>query len=107
MSGPLKLKKANPQRLRSPGLSEAWLQQQIAADPTFLGFGGLTVFQEEKTQPAGGRIDFIMSDALNAGLEASDKRQASIQMFLKPEQIKQHPSPISDVLKAAEQWSHR
>ncbi|WP_210347635.1 hypothetical protein [Bradyrhizobium diazoefficiens] len=65
MSGPLKLKKANPQRLRSLGLSEAWLQQQIAADPTLLGLGDLTVFQREKTQPTGGRIDFIMSDALN------------------------------------------
>lgn len=60
-----KLKKANPQRLRSLGLSEPWLQQQIAADPSLLGLGDLTVFQREKTQPSGGRIDFIMSDALN------------------------------------------
>ncbi|WP_315757390.1 hypothetical protein [Bradyrhizobium sp. SZCCHNRI2007] len=60
-----KLRKANPQRLRSLGLSEAWLQQQIAADPSLLGLGDLTVFQREKTQPTGGRIDFIMSDALN------------------------------------------
>jgi hypothetical protein len=61
----LKLRRANPQRLRSLGLSEAWLQQQIAADPSLLGLGDLTVFQREKTQPTGGRIDFIMSDALN------------------------------------------
>ena len=65
MSGSLKLKKANPQRLRTLGLSEAWLQEQIAADPSLLGLGDLTVFQREKTQPTGGRIDFIMSDALN------------------------------------------
>jgi hypothetical protein len=65
MSGGLRLKKANPQRLRSLGLSEVWLQQQIAADPSLLGLGELTVFQREKTQPTGGRIDFIMSDALN------------------------------------------
>jgi hypothetical protein len=65
MSGMLKLRKANPQRLRSLGLSEVWLQQQIAADPSVLGLGDLTVFQREKTQPTGGRIDFIMSDALN------------------------------------------
>lgn len=65
MSGLLKLRKANPQRLRSLGLGEVWLQQQIAADPSLLGLGDLTVFQREKTQPTGGRIDFIMSDALN------------------------------------------
>lgn len=65
MSGLLRLKKANPQRLRSLGLNEVWLQQQIAADPSLLGLGELTVFQREKTQPTGGRIDFIMSDALN------------------------------------------
>lgn len=65
MNNLVKLRKANPQRLRSMGLSEAWLQQQIAADPSLLGLGDLTVFQREKTQPTGGRIDFIMSDALN------------------------------------------
>lgn len=65
MSGLLKLRKATPQRLRSLGLSEIWLQQQIAADPSLLGLGELTVFQREKTQPTGGRIDFIMSDAPN------------------------------------------
>ena len=65
MTGLLKLQKALPQRLKSLGLSEAWLQQQIAADPSLLGLGELTVFQREKTQPTGGRIDFIMSDAPN------------------------------------------
>jgi hypothetical protein len=65
MTGLLKLRKAIPQRLRSLGLSETWLQHQIAADPSLLGLGELTVFQREKTQPTGGRIDFIMSDALN------------------------------------------
>jgi hypothetical protein len=65
VSGPLKLRRSNPQHLRALGLSEAWLQQQIAGDPSLLGLGDLTVFQHEKTQPTGGRIDFIMSDALN------------------------------------------
>ncbi|MCS3764970.1 hypothetical protein [Bradyrhizobium centrosematis] len=65
MNGILKLKKAHPQRLKSLGLGEVWLQQQIASDPSLLGLGDLTVFQREKTQPTGGRIDFIMSDAPN------------------------------------------
>jgi hypothetical protein len=42
-----------------------------------------------------------------AGLEAEGKGQTSIQMFLRPEQVKQHPGPIGEVLRAAEQWSYR
>lgn len=65
MSGFLKLRKAVPQRLKSLGLSEAWLQKQIADDPSLLGLGELTVFQKEKVQPTGGRIDFVLSDEPN------------------------------------------
>lgn len=65
MTNLLKMRKALPQRLKSLGLGEVWLQQQIATDPSLLGLGELTVFQREKTQPTGGRVDFIMSDALN------------------------------------------
>ncbi|QOZ79914.1 hypothetical protein XH83_33760 [Bradyrhizobium sp. CCBAU 53351] len=65
MSGFLKLRKAAPQRLKSLGLSESWLQKQIAEDPSLLGLGELTVFQKEKVQPTGGRIDFVLSDEPN------------------------------------------
>lgn len=58
----LKLKKAQPERLRSLGLDEAWLQDQIARDPSLLGFGELDVIKKEKKQRAGGRIDFVMAD---------------------------------------------
>jgi hypothetical protein len=58
----LRMKKALPERLRSLGLDEAWLQDQIARDPSLLGFGELDVINKEKRQPTGGRIDFVMAD---------------------------------------------
>lgn len=61
----LKLKKASPQRLRALGLNEAWLQQQVLADPSLLGLGDLHVIQREKIQLSGGRIDFLMADFEN------------------------------------------
>jgi len=60
--GTLKLRKAAPESLRTLGLDESWLQQQISQDPSLLGFGDLHLIQREKIQPAGGRIDFLMSD---------------------------------------------
>lgn len=61
----LKLQKINPQSLRSLGLNEAWLQQQILDDPSLLGFGDLQVIKRERIQASGGRIDFLMADFEN------------------------------------------
>ncbi len=56
------LNKVKPVRLREVGLDEAWLQKQIAGDTSLLGLGELHLIQREKSQPTGGRIDFLMSD---------------------------------------------
>jgi hypothetical protein len=58
----LKLRKALPERLRSLGLDESWLQKQIAQDTSLLGLGELDLVKREKIQPKGGRIDFLMAD---------------------------------------------
>jgi hypothetical protein len=58
----LKLRKALPERLRSLGLDESWLQKQIAQDTSLLGLGELDLVKREKIQPRGGRIDFLMAD---------------------------------------------
>src|SRR5437016_14601854 len=58
----LKLRKAVPEPLRSIGLDERWLQDQIKQDPSLLGLGEVQIIQSERTQPTGGRIDFLMSD---------------------------------------------
>ncbi len=59
----LELKKVAPVELRSVGLDERWLQDQIRDDPTLLGLGELEIAGREHRQPTGGRIDFLMIDA--------------------------------------------
>jgi hypothetical protein len=59
---PIELRKANPTRLRSLGLDERWLQDRIEEDPSLLGLGDLNIVRREKSQPTGGRIDFLMYD---------------------------------------------
>jgi hypothetical protein len=50
--------------LRSIGLDEKWLQDQITNDPEILGLGDdLEIAGREHRQPVGGRIDFLMRDA--------------------------------------------
>jgi len=58
----LRLKKAAPERLRSMGLDEPWLQNEIARDTSLLNLGELELLKKEKIQSAGGRIDFLMAD---------------------------------------------
>jgi len=58
----LKLRKAAPERLRSIGLDERWLQNQLVQDTSLLGLGDLEILKREKLQPSGGRIDFSMAD---------------------------------------------
>lgn len=60
---PIELRKATPTRLRSLGLDERWLQDRIEEDPSLLGLGSeLIIVRREKSQPTGGRIDFLMYD---------------------------------------------
>jgi len=56
----LELKKITPVELRSVGLDEKWLQNQIKADPSILGLGELEILARERRQPYGGKIDFLM-----------------------------------------------
>ncbi len=54
--------KAEPKSLRELSLDERWLQERIAEDPSILGLGDVTVIERERSQPTGGRIDFLLSD---------------------------------------------
>lgn len=56
------LKKAVPVRLRSIGFDERWLQDRIDEEPSILGLGDLSVLRREKSQPSGGRLDFLLYD---------------------------------------------
>ncbi|ABM95932.1 hypothetical protein [Methylibium petroleiphilum] len=47
---------------KHPTLTEKWVQDQIAEDPTILGIGELEVKDKERTQAAGGRLDLLLYD---------------------------------------------
>ncbi|RKY05818.1 MAG: hypothetical protein DRP56_08515 [Planctomycetota bacterium] len=48
---------------KHPVLNEAWLQEQIAKDPSILGLGDVDVLDRERIQEAGGRLDILLSDS--------------------------------------------
>jgi hypothetical protein len=46
-----------------PELSEKWLQDRIAEDPSLLGLGDLILRDRERPQPHAGRLDLLFQDA--------------------------------------------
>jgi hypothetical protein len=47
---------------RSEHLTEKWVQNQIADDPSLLGLGDLVVKDRERMQPNAGRLDLLLQD---------------------------------------------
>jgi len=45
-----------------PTLSEKWVQEQIAQDPSILGLGDLVLRDKERPQPHAGRLDLLLQD---------------------------------------------
>ena len=45
-----------------PQLSEKWLQERIAEEPSLLGLGDLDVKDVERSQPRAGRLDMLLFD---------------------------------------------
>jgi len=46
----------------SDTLTEKWVQDQIAHDPTILGLGELVLKDKERIQPHAGRLDLLLQD---------------------------------------------
>ncbi len=46
----------------SPSLTEKWVQNQIADDPTILELGDLVLKDRERIQPNAGRLDLLLQD---------------------------------------------
>lgn len=46
-----------------PELSELWVQDRIAEDPSILGLGDLVLKDRERMQPRAGRLDLLLQDA--------------------------------------------
>ena len=49
----------------NPNIKEDTIQKYIYENPSVLGLGELSGIQREKIQPAGGRIDLLMTDDEN------------------------------------------
>lgn len=45
-----------------PELTEKWVQDLIADDPSILGLGDLELRQKERIQPRAGRLDLLLQD---------------------------------------------
>ena len=84
------VKKATITMRSHPVLSEKWLQQRIIEDPEILGFGDVTVHDVEKTQPKGGRLDLLLSDA-----ESNTRYEVELQLGATDE---------SHIIRSIEYW---
>src|SRR6266487_6179324 len=58
-----------------PELSEKWVQQRVAEDPTLLGLGELILKDKERIQPRAGRLDLLFQDA-----ETTRRYEVEIQL---------------------------
>ncbi len=46
-----------------PELSETWVQDRIAEDPSIMGLGDLILKDRERVQPRAGRLDLLRQDS--------------------------------------------
>ncbi len=58
-----------------PELSEKWVQQRVAEDPTLLGLGELVLKDKERIQPRAGRLDLLFQD-----IESTHRYEIEIQL---------------------------
>lgn len=58
-----------------PEINESAIQEFIFSDPSVLGLGELIPIQREKTQPAGGRLDILLSDT-----DSTSRYEVEIQL---------------------------
>ncbi len=58
-----------------PELSEKWVQERIAQDPSLLGLGELVLKDKERIQPRAGRLDLLLQD-----IEAARRYEVEIQL---------------------------
>lgn len=62
----MKLIKPKPIYLKShPVIKEAWIQEQIANDPSILNLGDVVLKDKERMQPRAGRLDLLLQDRIS------------------------------------------
>ena len=58
-----------------PELSETWVEQRIAEDPSLLGLGDVIVKDKQRIQPRAGRLDLLLQD-----VETSKRYEVELQL---------------------------
>lgn len=72
----MKYEKLRKVSLRThPELSEKWVQERIAEDPTILGLGDVILKDKERRQTGAGRLDLLFQDA-----DANRRYEVEIQL---------------------------
>jgi hypothetical protein len=72
----MKYEKLTKLSIRShPELSERWVQERIAEDPSILGLGDLILKDKERTQAGAGRLDLLLQDA-----DSSRRYEVEVQL---------------------------
>lgn len=72
------MKYVKPERISissHPELTERWVQERIAEDPSILGLGDLILKDKERLQPHAGRLDLLCQDA-----ESNRRYEIEIQL---------------------------
>lgn len=59
----------------NPDLTEKWVQERIAEDPSILGIGDLILKDKERAQPKAGRLDLLLQDA-----ETNHRYEVEVQL---------------------------
>lgn len=75
---------------KHPTLTEMWVQDQIAKDPSILGLGDLSLKDKERTQGSAGRLDLLLQDP-----ETSKRYEVEIQLGVVDE---------SHIIRTVEYW---
>ena len=73
-----------------PELSEKWVQDLIAEDPSLLGLGDIDLKDVERRQPRAGRLDLLLSDA-----DTSTRYEVELQLGATDE---------THIIRAIEYW---
>ena len=83
--------KFSPVPLKShPELSEMWVQERIAEDPSILGLGDLILKDKERLQPRAGRLDLLLQD-----VDSGRRYEVEVQLG---------PTDESHIIRTIEYW---
>jgi len=73
-----------------PTLTEKWLQERIAEDPSLMGLGDLVIKDVERRQPHAGRLDLLLTE-----LDGSTRYEVELQLGATDE---------SHIIRTLEYW---